>query len=87
MIVMHGQHHLFQVIPARHPPRRFASGLDSRQEQRHQDANDGNDDEQLDEGESSGSWRMFHGLNVPELSGSIDHVVCHWLCQCLESQD
>jgi hypothetical protein len=30
---------------------------------------------------------MFHGLNVPELSGSIDHVVCHWLCQCLESQD
>jgi len=44
---------LMQIVTARHASSRFTSGLNRRQQQRHQNANDGNDHQQLDQGETS----------------------------------
>ena len=48
LVVVHGHADLVQIIPARRFSRRFARGLNGRQQQRHQDPDDGDDDEQLD---------------------------------------
>jgi hypothetical protein len=40
---------LLQVVDALGPPSRLAGGLNGRQQQRHQDANDGNHDQQFDQ--------------------------------------
>ena len=44
---------LFDVIGALHPSGGFASGLHGRQEKCDEHADDGNDDEEFDEGESA----------------------------------
>jgi len=50
--VVHRQRPLPQIVYAFGPPRRLASGLNRRQKQRYQDADDSDDDEQLDEREA-----------------------------------
>jgi hypothetical protein len=49
--VVSRERHLLQLVGALHPPRRFAGRLHRRQQQRDQDANDGNHDEQFHERE------------------------------------
>jgi hypothetical protein len=52
---------LLQVVRAGHSPCRFASGLDRRQEQCDQDADDGNHNQELDESKTSptiSAWRI-----------------------------
>ena len=49
---MHGQSKLSQVIEALRAAGCLAGRLHRRQQQRNQDADDGNDDEQLNEGEA-----------------------------------
>ena len=45
-----GSHaHLHEIIFALRPPHRLANRVDGRQEQAHQDAENGDDDEQLDQ--------------------------------------
>lgn len=62
VIVVTRQRQLFQMVAALHPSRRFASCLDGRQQQGNQDANDRNDHEQFNEGETSGALMMSHGI-------------------------
>jgi hypothetical protein len=50
LVVVNGDAILLQIIAAATAAGRFTGGLDGGQEQGHQDANDGDDDEQLDEG-------------------------------------
>jgi hypothetical protein len=50
---MQGNANLMQVIQAFRPVGRFAHSLHGRQEKPHQDGDDRNDDEQLDECEST----------------------------------
>ena len=49
VVVVNRQPELPQLIAALHPPRRLARTLHRRQQQGHQDANDGNHHEQFDE--------------------------------------
>jgi len=44
---------LLEVIGALYPPRRFPGRLHGRQEQPHQDADDGNHHQQLDQGKTT----------------------------------
>ena len=46
------QGQLLQVIGAGHPPRGLARGLDRRQQQGNQNADDGDDDQEFDEGKT-----------------------------------
>src|SRR4029077_13329978 len=50
--VVDGERELANIVGALRSPGRLASCLDSRQQQRDQDANNGNDNEQLDQGKS-----------------------------------
>ena len=50
--VMQRENELFLMVRALRPPRGFAGGLHSRQQQSDQDSDDGNDHQQLDERES-----------------------------------
>ncbi len=43
------EHDLLDVVDALRSPRRFSGRLDRRQEQGHENSNDGDHDEQLDE--------------------------------------
>ena len=52
VIFLGGQAKLLQVVLAPGPVSRFASRLDRGQEERHQHADDGDDHEQLDQGEA-----------------------------------
>jgi hypothetical protein len=47
------QGELLEVVHALDPPRCLAGGLDRRQQQRNQDADDRDDHQQLDQGETS----------------------------------
>jgi hypothetical protein len=47
VVIVNGQRNLLQVIGALHAPRRLAGGLNSRQQQGDQNANDGNHHQQL----------------------------------------
>ena len=49
MEAMHGQANLAQVIFALRSPRRFAGGLHGRQQEGYQHADDGDDNQKLDE--------------------------------------
>jgi hypothetical protein len=49
VIVLHSQAELLQVVLALRLPSRFAGGLHGGNQQRDQDADDGDDDEQLDQ--------------------------------------
>ena len=49
VVVLKRQPELLEVVLALHPPGRFAGSLHRRQEQCHQDADDGDDDEQLNQ--------------------------------------
>ena len=65
MMILEGQAHLPQVILALGTARRFAGCLDSREEQGDQDADNGDDDQQLDEREGAsarqrGKWFSEH---------------------------
>ena len=53
MITLHSQTDLLEIIKACRAPPSFASCLDRRQEQRDENAKDGDDDEQLDQGEAA----------------------------------
>ena len=57
MVVVHGQPELLQVVDALDPPRRLASRLNGRQQERDQDGDDRDDDQQLDERETATSMR------------------------------
>jgi hypothetical protein len=52
VVVVHGDADLLQVIAALSAAGGFARSLNRRQEQRHQNANDGDDYQKLDQGES-----------------------------------
>jgi hypothetical protein len=59
---MQGHTNLLQIVVALRSPRRLAGSLDCRQQQRHQNANDRNDDQQLDERKSpTTSTNSVHG--------------------------
>src|SRR5687768_4988382 len=72
VIVVKGNAKLLEVVAALHPPRSFARRLNGGQEQRHKNANDCNDNEQLDEGETpsrglsgrstDNPWRSFASI-------------------------
>ena len=53
MEVMGGQAELFEMIRALHATRRLARRLNGRQQQGHQNSNDGDDNQQFDEREAS----------------------------------
>jgi hypothetical protein len=44
---------LLEIVAALHAPRRLARGLHRRQQQRHEDANDGDYHQQLNEGKTT----------------------------------
>jgi hypothetical protein len=52
LVIRHRLGELVQIIQALGAPRRFTRRLDGRQQQRDQDADDGDDDEQLDQGKT-----------------------------------
>src|SRR5437762_3323790 len=67
VIVVQADAELLEVVAALRPPGRLASGLHRRQEQGDQNADDGNDDEQLDEREAAApryGERAAHGENL-----------------------
>ena len=49
MVILTGRRHLLEIVGALRPPRRFARGLNRRQQQRHQHADDRDHHEQFDE--------------------------------------
>ena len=53
VIVLQGDADLLEVVAALRPPGRLAGHLHGGQQQRDQHADDGDDDEELDEGESA----------------------------------
>jgi hypothetical protein len=65
---MNSQRQLLQVIRATHLPHSFASGFACRKQQRHQDADDGDDDEQFDEREAMSAKLVSHGMSIQWLS-------------------
>jgi hypothetical protein len=54
MMVMQGDADLLEVVETAHPIGRLADPLNGGKQQRHQQANDGNYDEQFNQRESSG---------------------------------
>jgi hypothetical protein len=54
-VLLQSKTDLLEVVRALRPPSRLASLLDRGQEQRHQDANNGNYDQKLDEREARSS--------------------------------
>jgi hypothetical protein len=48
-----GQAELLEIVRTLCPPRRFAGGLHGRQQESHQNTDDGNDNQQFDQRESS----------------------------------
>jgi hypothetical protein len=55
VIIMNGESDLLEMVGACHPPCGFASGLDGGQQQSDEHADNGDDDEEFDEGESAPS--------------------------------
>lgn len=53
LIVLQGDAQLFEVVGALEAPARFAGGLDGRQQERNQDANNRDDDQQFDQREAA----------------------------------
>ena len=51
VIVLHGETDLLEIVPALHTTRGFTRGLDGRQKQRYQDADDGDYHQQFHQGE------------------------------------
>jgi hypothetical protein len=51
-VVVHSQRDVLQVVGALHPPSRFTRGLNRWQQQRYQDADDGDDDKQFHQRET-----------------------------------
>ena len=51
MVVVESYSHLFEIVAALHSPRSLAGGLNGRQQQRNENANDGNHNQQLHESE------------------------------------
>ena len=60
MVIVEPDPHLAQVVLAVGAPGRLAGGLDGRQEQAHEHADDRHDDEQLDQREARDRFRP-HG--------------------------
>jgi len=52
-VIVHGQADLLEVVGALGPSRGFASRLDRGQQEGDEDSDNGDDDEQLDEGEAA----------------------------------
>jgi len=52
MVIVQRNPQLAEVVQALRSPRRLAGGLNGRQQERYQDADDRNHDQQLDEGET-----------------------------------
>ena len=65
---LHGQSELPEVVRTLHPPRGFARRLDGRQQQGHQDTDDGNDDQELDQRKRSGAV-FRQGMATPGGNG------------------
>jgi len=63
-----GQADLLEVVDALRPPGRLACGLDRRQQQRDQDGDDGDDHQQLDQGEA-GALTPAHGNSSGSAAG------------------
>jgi hypothetical protein len=62
VIHVHRDAHLFQIVATLHSPRRLAGRLHRWQEQRDQNADNGNDDQQLNQRERPpGKDRLWHG--------------------------
>ena len=51
MVVVQAYADLLEIVGAGHPPRGFARRLDGRQQERDEDADDGDHDQQFDQGE------------------------------------
>jgi hypothetical protein len=76
---VHRQPDLLQVVDALSPPGRFAGRLDGGQEQGNQKRYDRDDDQQLDQGEStaaflSGARRTHGSLRGPDVLDSDDNA-------------
>ena len=65
MKVMHCQTNLLQVVVALRTPCRLARRLNGRQQQRHENADDRNDHQQLDQGKSR---YALHSVSVHHLA-------------------
>jgi hypothetical protein len=52
-MLVKSQAHLLEIVLALRATRRLATGLHGRQQQAHQHANNGNDNQQLDEGKAT----------------------------------
>ena len=63
-IIEHGQRDVLHMVLALCAAGRFAGGLNSRQQKRHQDADDGNHDQQLDEGKATSARWVFSNLKT-----------------------
>jgi len=59
---VHAQADLLQVIDALRPPGRFARGLHGGEQQRDQDRDDGDDHQELDQGEAATCLRCHTSL-------------------------
>src|SRR5262245_10783868 len=61
-VVVHRQAQLLEIVATLRASGRFARLLHSRKEQRHQDRNNGNDDEQLDESKTPATYPALHDV-------------------------
>src|SRR5258708_5695945 len=68
-VIVHRDTELFEMVRAFRPPRSLAGGLHRGQEQRNQNANDGNDNKQLDQRKAGAS---------PGLTWGEDHSARSW---------
>ena len=67
---MQPQHHLSDIAAALAAPRRLAGGLNRRQQEPDQHADDRDDDQQLDEREAGRAMLEFHGADFLEDDGA-----------------
>lgn len=61
MVQLQREPELLDVVGTLDAPSRFARGLNGRQDHRHEYADDGNDDEELDERKGTSSFAMAWG--------------------------
>ena len=77
-VLGHAQAELSHVVQALSAARRFAGGLDGRQQQRDQHADDGDDHQQFDERKGTASPDWGRTESTPDTAVNHDFPPSHW---------
>jgi hypothetical protein len=70
--------HLLEIVRALGAAGRFAGRLDSRQEQRDQNANDGNHNQQFDQGKAARPWAELEKTMHAKSPNKINNEPANW---------